>query len=53
MKLSGFIGGYGKAFGVKGEYSFGNGFDRNVVIFSVDDNSSSHSDNRKNNFIFI
>ena len=27
--------------------SFGNGFARNVVIFGVDNTSSSHSDNQK------
>ena len=31
-------------------YSFGNDFDRNVVIFVVDNSSSSHTKNRKNNF---
>ena len=32
-------------------YSFGNDFDRNVVIFVVDNSSSSHTKNRKNNFL--
>ena len=31
-------------------WSFGNGFTRNVVIFSVDDTPSSHRDNQKINF---
>ena len=30
-------------------WSFNNDFARNVIIFGVDDGSSSHSDNRKNN----
>ena len=33
-----------------GSWSFGNGFARNVVIFGVDNSSSSHADNCKNNF---
>ena len=35
------------------EWSFDNDFARNVVIFDVDDSSSSHTDNRKNNFLVI
>ena len=34
--------GYGIAFDGKGTWSFGNGYDRNVVIFGVDNSSSSH-----------
>ena len=33
--------------------SFGNGFARNVVIFGVDNISSSHTDNQKNNFLVL
>ena len=47
--------GYGLAFYEKGkgEWSFGNGFTRNTTIFGVDSNSSSHSDNDKNNFLVL
>ena len=41
--------GYGIAFDGNGTWSFGNGYARNVVIFGVDNNSSSfHTDNLKN-----
>ena len=30
--------------------AFGNGFSRNVVIFGVDNSSSSYTDNCKNDF---
>ena len=33
--------------------SFGNGFGRNVVIFGIDNTSSSHTDNQKNKFLVI
>ena len=42
--------GYGIAFDGKGLLSFGNDFARNVVIFDVDNSSSSHTDNCKNIF---
>ena len=45
--------GYGKAFDGKDEWSFDNGTAINVIIFGVDNSSSSHSDNRKNNFFNI
>ena len=32
---------------------FGNDFARNVVIFGVDDNSSSHANNCKNNILVL
>ena len=35
--------GYGKAFDEKGEWSFDNGTARNVIIFSIDNSSSSHT----------
>ena len=41
---------YRIAFDGKGELSFGNDYARNVVIFEVDNSSSSHADNLKNNF---
>ena len=34
-------------------WSFDNDFARNVAIFGVDNSSSSHSDNRKNNFLVL
>ena len=36
-----------------GSWSFGNDFGRNIVIFGVGNSSSSHSDNRKNNFLVL
>ena len=33
-----------------GSWSFDNNFARNAIIFGVDNSSSSHSENRKNNF---
>ena len=34
-------------------WRFGNYFARNVVIFGVDNSSSSHTDNQKNNFLIL
>ena len=34
-------------------WSFDNDFARNVIIFGVDNSSSSHYDNRKNNFLVL
>ena len=45
--------GRGIVFDGKGLWSFGNGFARNVVIFVVDNTSSSYTDNRKNNFLVL
>ena len=42
--------GYGITFDSGDSWSFDNDFARNVIIFGVDNSSSSHSDNRKNNF---
>ena len=42
-----------KAFDAKGTWSLGNGYVRNVVIFSVDNSLSSHADNHKNNFLVL
>ena len=35
----------GTAFDGEGSWSFDNGYARNVVIFDVDNSSSSHTDN--------
>ena len=37
--------GYGIAFDGKGKRRLGNDFARNVIIFGVDNSSSSHTDN--------
>ena len=42
--------GHGISFNGNGEWSFGNDFARNVIIFGVDHSSSSHTDNLKNDF---
>ena len=39
--------GWGIAFDGEGSWSFGNDFAGNVVIFGVDNSSSSHTDNQK------
>ena len=44
---------YGIEFDGKGSWSFGNDYTRNVVIFGVDNSSSSHTDNQKNNFLIL
>ena len=46
---------YGIAFdGWSGsEWSFGNDYPRNVIVFGVDNSSSSHNDNLKNNFLIF
>ena len=45
--------GYEIAFDRAGSWSFENKFARNVVIFGVDNSSSYHADNRKNNFLVL
>ena len=45
--------GYGTTFDSAGLCSFYNDFARNVTIFEVDNSSSSHSDNRKNNLLIL
>ena len=45
--------GYGIAVDGKGEWSFGNDYAKNVVIFGVDNSSSSHTDNQKNGFLIL
>ena len=41
---------YWIAFDGAGSWNIGNGFGKIVVIFGVDGSSSTHADNRKNNF---
>ena len=45
--------GYGIGFDRKGEFSFGNGFGRNCIIFGADLNSSSNANNKKNNILVL
>ena len=45
--------GYGITFDSGSSWSFDDEFARNVVIFGVDNSSSSHSDKRKNNFLIL
>ena len=45
--------GYGITFDSAGSWNFGNDFARNVVIFDVDNSSSSHFYNRKNKFLIL
>ena len=44
---------YRIAFDGAGSSSFGNDFTRNFLIFGVDNSSSSHADNHKNNFLVL
>ena len=44
---------YGITFDSAGSWSFDNDVARNVIIFGVDNSSSSHSDNRNNNFLIL
>ena len=37
----------------KGEWSFGNDYATNVIIFGVDNSSLSHDDNLKDNFLML
>ena len=45
--------GYGIVLNGKGEWSFENDYASNVIIFGVDNSSSSHVDNLKNNFLVL
>ena len=45
--------GYGIAFDGKGEWGIGNDPTKNVIIFEVDNSSSSHTDNLKNGFLIL
>ena len=51
ITLSLFAIGWEIAFDGAGLTSFGNDFSRNVVIFGVDNSSSSHTDNCKSNIL--
>ena len=44
---------YGITFDSIGSWSFGDNLARNVIIFGLDNSSSSNSDNRKNNFLIL
>ena len=45
--------GYETAFDRAGSWSFYNDFAKNVVIFGVDNSSSSHANSCKNNFLLL
>ena len=45
--------GYGFGFDRKGEFSFGNGFGRNAIIFTVDMSSSVHIDNKNKDILIL
>ena len=44
---------YRITFHSRDSWRFGNGITRNVIIFGVDNSSSSHSDNCENNFLIL
>ena len=45
--------GYGIGFDWKGEWTYGNGLAKNVIVFGVDNSLSSHTDNLKNDFLIL
>ena len=45
--------GFRITFDGNGERNFGNDFAKNVIIFGVDNHSSSYTDNRKNDFLKV
>ena len=45
--------GYGIAFDKEGRWIFGNCYAENVIIFGVNNSSSSHANNRKNNLLVL
>ena len=45
--------GYETVFDNEGSWSFGNEFAGNVVSFSIDNTSSYHTDNGRNNFLVL
>ena len=45
--------GYGIRFDRKGEFSFGNGFGRNVIILGADMSSSVHATNKTQNILIL
>ena len=44
---------YGIAFDGKSQWKFGNDFDKNIVIFGVDNSSSTHTINSKKDFLVL
>ena len=46
-------GGYGIAFDEEGSWSLNNDSARNVIILWIDNSSSSHTDNQKNDFLVL
>ena len=44
---------YGKTFDSAGSWGFDNDTARDFIIFGVDNSSSSHADNRRNNFLVL
>ena len=44
---------YGIGFDRKGQFSFGNGYGRNVIIFGVDMSLSVHVDNKKKDILIV
>ena len=53
MKIKIAYNGRGIAFDRKVSWSFGDNVSRNVLVFVVDNSSSSHIDNQKNNFFVL
>ena len=45
--------GYGVGSDRKGEFSFGNGFSRNVIVFGTDMSSSVHANNKAKNILVL
>ena len=45
--------GYDIGFDRKGEFSFGNGFGRNCIIFGADMGSSVHANNKRKNILVL
>ena len=45
--------GYGIVFDGLGSWNFGNDFTMNFIVFGVYNSSSSHTDNRKNDFLVL
>ena len=45
--------GCGITFDSAGSWSFNNGITKNIIIFGVNNSSSSHADNHKNYFLVL
>ena len=45
--------GCGITFDSAGSWSFNNGITKNIIIFGVNNSSSSHADNHKNDFLVL